>query len=55
MIILQKVGGRELPRQFNETEQQIWKRRATLICLDIYDYWENQPRVLCVMPYMTDL
>ena len=35
--VLIKVGGRELPRQPNETEAQIWARRATLMSLDVLD------------------
>jgi hypothetical protein len=51
MILLWKVGGREQPK---ETEQQIMKRRGTLISLQINDIWRDQPRVICVMPYMAD-
>jgi hypothetical protein len=32
--LLIKVGGRELPRQRNETQAQILARRGTLISLD---------------------
>jgi hypothetical protein len=51
--LLRLVGGRELPRQPNETEDQIWKRRATLMSLDMLtskDEWH----AICVMPYMAD-
>jgi hypothetical protein len=33
--LLIKVGGRELPRQRNETQAQILARRGTLISLDV--------------------
>ena len=55
MEVLRKVGGRELPRQPNEKEEQVWRRRGTLISLGVLDCWQGQPRVVCVMPYMADL
>jgi hypothetical protein len=47
------VGGRELPRQPNETDAQIWRRRATLVSLDARAF-EGEWRAVCVMPYMAD-
>jgi hypothetical protein len=51
--ILIKVGGRELRRQPNETQAQIYARRATLICLGEWPD-EDRWRAACVMPYMVD-
>jgi hypothetical protein len=51
--VLIKVGGRELPRQRNETEAQIYARRATLISSDA-ETSGGRWRVACVMPYMGD-
>jgi hypothetical protein len=51
--LLRLVGGRELPRQQNETQAQILARRGTLISLHAQtsaDEW----RAVCVMPYMVD-
>jgi hypothetical protein len=47
------VGGRELPRQRNETQDQILQRRGTLISLDA-ETSKDEWRVVCVMPYMAD-
>jgi hypothetical protein len=47
------VGGRELPRQPDETEAQILARRGTLMSLDARTF-EGEWRVVCVMPYMAD-
>jgi len=52
-VLLSKVGGRELPRQRNEKEDQVLRRRGTLISLDVEDW--DRPYVVCVMPYMADL
>ena len=51
--LLRLVGGRELPRQPNETEAQILKRRGTLVSLDAQTF-EGEWRAICVMPYMTN-
>jgi hypothetical protein len=51
--VLIKVGGRELPRQANETQAQILARRATLVSLDTQTS-EDEWRAICVMPYMAD-
>jgi hypothetical protein len=51
--VLILVGGRELPRQQNETQAQILARRGTLISLGAQtsaDEW----RAVCVMPCMAD-
>jgi hypothetical protein len=55
MVLLWKVGGRELPRQPKEKEQQVLSRRATLISLGVVGLDQRgQPDVICVMPYMAD-
>jgi len=51
--VLILVGGRELPRQRNETQAQILARRGTLISLDAQTS-EDEWRAVCVMPYMAD-
>jgi hypothetical protein len=43
----------ELPRQPNETDDQIWQRRATLISLDAQTS-DDEWRAIRVMPYMAD-
>jgi hypothetical protein len=54
-VLLWKVGGRELPRGRKETEQQILRRRGTLISLGIVELdHRDDPQVICVMPYMAD-
>jgi hypothetical protein len=51
--LLTLVGGRELPRQRNETQDQILQRRGTLISLDA-ETSKDEWRAVCVMPYMAD-
>ena len=50
---LLRLVGRELPRQPNETDEQIWRRRATLMSLDAR-MSGGEWRAVCVMPYMAD-